>query len=142
MFAIYYYFSMPTYVIIEKRDFESLFETVESNGTEITAINVKAAHSSKKRSGVPLHRPRGKKDKQKDQSCATCSSRAPSSNKSQSGTTKCIGTFSRTVDPSTGKTIVAGEQSDSESDTKPEAKFTGRVCRSEGVEYTSTSSSE
>ena len=139
---------MPTYVIIEKRDFESLFETVESNGAEITAINVKAAHSSKKRSGLPLHRPRGKKDKQKGQSCTTCSSRSPSSNKSQSGTTKCIGTYSQTVDPSTGKAIVtnSGDQSDSEpdseSDTKPEAKFTGRFCRSEGVEYTSTSSSE
>ena len=135
---------MPTYVIIEKRDFESLFETVESNGDEITAINVKTAHSSKKRSGVPLHRPSSKMDKQKGQSCSTCSSRSPSSNKSQSGTTKCIGTYTRTVDPSTGKAIVtnSGTQSDSEPDSESEFKFTARVCRSEGVEYTSSSCSE
>jgi len=143
---------MPVYLIIKRREFEQLFETVESNGVELTAVNAKTTGSANKRSRISVHRTHGKKVKKREQSCSPYSSRSSFSNKNQSGTTKCIGTHSRTVDPSTGKTIITntGDQSDSEPNSEPdsqpnsepEAKFTGRVCRSEGVEYTSTSSSE
>lgn len=58
--------SMPTYVILEKREFEQLFETVERDGQELTALNVKTKNKTKTKSGFRLRKSDcSKKDKKK-----------------------------------------------------------------------------
>ena len=46
--------NMPVYVIIEKREFEQLFETTDTDGKEVTGLNVKAKDQTKKNTRVHL----------------------------------------------------------------------------------------
>jgi len=153
---------MPTYVIIDKRDFESLFETVDSNGTELTAINVKTSDTSKKRPRLPLRGSGGTKDKQGRSSRTSCSSKdqsqsGPKTWDNDPGTTKCVGTYTRTTTNTTPNTTpkynpsnttpstcnrytTTGSKSDSESDTGTGDRT--RVCRSAGIDYTDSSDSD
>ena len=57
--------SMPTYVIIEKRDFENLFETVDNDGQELTALNVKKENKTSETSGVRVRGSSRKKERAK-----------------------------------------------------------------------------
>ena len=43
---------MPTYVIIQKRDFENLFSTVEREGDQIIGLNGKKSNKTKKGAGL------------------------------------------------------------------------------------------
>ena len=65
--------SMPTYVIVEKREFEKLFETVAIDGNDLTAINVKTSSKAKNNSRLRLHKSENssKRRKKEKKGCST-----------------------------------------------------------------------
>ena len=133
--------SMPTYVIIEKRDFENLFETVEANGDDITAVNVKTSHSSKKRSRVPLHR---SGDTPKSRTSPKCSPTRRKTKRRRTYTDVEYTEPGRPASPATSKPESnSGSGAISTSNSQPDTgDRTGPICRSEGVGFTSSSESE
>ena len=66
--------SMPTYVIVEKREFEKLFETVTTDGHDLTAVNVKTSNKTKNNSRLRLLKsenpPKRRKKTKKEKECS------------------------------------------------------------------------
>lgn len=61
---------MPSYVIIERREFEELFEKVEQEGDKLTALNASTKNSSRRDARFSLSKPyekdRHKRSKNKE----------------------------------------------------------------------------
>lgn len=77
---------MAAYVIIEKRDFDSLFEIIDINGSELTAINAKTQNKTKKTPRLSLQRASSpeKCRKKRKLDCVRCQSRSKHRNGNQS----------------------------------------------------------
>lgn len=136
---------MPQYVIVEKRDFENLFEAVESNGSEITAKHAKAPNPPSKRSRVSLYRTDS--SPQYCRKCTGCghsarthgnSGRNPSNKQHSESSTLAFTSVESSADSATRPA------------TTDTTQFTGNSrgssstykCLTGGIDYTSSSDTE
>ena len=127
--------SMPSYVIIEKREFEQLFETVETEGKVLTAVNVKKKNKTEKNSRVRLRgdsehsskkrkRRRVENDSHSDQEKKKIKTDIPSSSEECAKTTLAKSRENSPVKREFTPIKRTSESDESDSNTRePESKF-------------------